>query len=135
MQTKSKGQQKQMRYSSASTRPNKNTGVAMTVNAILPMEKQENNKIEEKHKECRAPLFPCNSKKRRSKEKSSKLNRRGKQKTSKSKSEKERKKKRLPGVMQPPNAVLAHETKTNPQCARYPNSFKHAGHDLNIMLE
>lgn len=40
----------------------------------------------------------------------------------------------LPRVMQPPNADLAHETKI-PKCARYPSSFKHAGHYLNITLE
>ena len=39
----------------------------------------------------------------------------------------------LPRVMQPPNADLAHETKI-PKCARYPSSFKHAGHYLNITL-
>lgn len=36
--------------------------------------------------------------------------------------------------MQPPNADLAPETKI-PKCARYPSSFKHAGHYLDITLE
>jgi hypothetical protein len=53
---------------------------------------------------------------------------RGKKKKQKSKSETV-----LPRVMQPPNADLAHETKI-PKCARYPSSFKHAGHYLNITL-
>lgn len=73
----------------------------------------------------RAPGFPCN-RKTKSQEKD--------WQKKKGKNRKANPKQYSRECMQPPNADLAHETKI-PKCARYPSSFKHAGHYLDITLE